>query len=354
MYASHRDACILSHYASLINERLGAFYSEHSLGDMVIAYRSLGLSNYHFSATAYRYAVQESPCAILAFDVSGFFDNLDHLLLKTRLKRLLGVESLPTDWMKVFRFVSDFHYVELDDLKKVPAFLSAMDDRCAGLICTVADLKKAEIEFRKNKKPKAGIPQGTPISAALSNLYMIDFDLRMKRFCESIGALYRRYSDDILIICGIDHAAAAESEVLAAIRDEKLEISADKTEKVIFDVGNSSVRSLKSAQYLGFTFYPGGAGVRPGSLSRQWRKMKSAVRRTAKVAEEAIKSGKAKKAYTKKLRKRFSPLQIRNFSSYVRRSAKEFGGSQKMVKQVRRLEREFERRVRQLKALEVP
>ena len=115
MYASHRDACILSYYSYQLNALLNKYYEANGLGDSVIAYRSLGKGSYEFSAEAYKYAISHSPCVVLAFDVSGFFDNLDHSLLKRRLKRILNTDSLSDGWYEVFKFVTKFHYVELED-----------------------------------------------------------------------------------------------------------------------------------------------------------------------------------------------------------------------------------------------
>jgi retron-type reverse transcriptase len=45
-----------------------------------------------------------------------------------------------------------------------------------------------------------GIPQGSPISALLSNIYMFSFDKHMKNYVDSIGGKYFRYCDDMLLI----------------------------------------------------------------------------------------------------------------------------------------------------------
>lgn len=349
MYASHRDACILSCYASKLNEYLEEFYKAKNLSENVIAYRTIGKTNYHLSAETYAYACVQSPCTILAFDVSGFFDNLDHRLLKRRLKNILGVASLSDDWLRIFRVVTKFHYVELETLKAHPNLADAFAEPGPSPIGTIAKIKGLGIPIHGNPKAAAGIPQGTPISAALSNLYMMEFDIAARDFCATIGALYRRYSDDILIICPPTHAADAEVFVAAKLKSERLELSAAKSERTAFDVGTPPAAWGRSAQYLGFAFYPGGAGIRPGSLSRQWRKMRRSVRRAMKAAEAAASSGKVSKVFTKRLWRRFAPLQFRNFSSYARRSAIAFGGQQKIVSQVRKFERAFEREIERLK-----
>ena len=42
------------------------------------------------------------------------------------------------------------------------------------------------------------------MSAILSNLYMIDFDIHFSELAKKYNALYKRYSDDITIICSVE------------------------------------------------------------------------------------------------------------------------------------------------------
>lgn len=353
MYASHRDACILGYYSWMLTALLEEEYERSGIGDSVVAYRSLGKANYHFAAEVFAFAKQNAPVAILAYDVTGFFDNLDHALLKQQLRSILGRQSLPDDWYKVFRYITHFSYVTVDDLKSVPSIAKAMEaDYDRGPIATIAQVKAQKVEFRPNPKVSAGIPQGTPISAALSNLYMLGFDRALRQFCDEVGGIYRRYSDDILIVCAEDHAVNAEDRVIALLSALRLDISKDKTEITRFDPGSRRPLSNRAAQYLGFNLYPDGPGIRPSSLSRQWRKMRRSLKRTAKIASVAISRGKATKVYTKRLRRRFTPLAFRNFSSYARRSASIFGGDEKITQQIRRFEKEVERQLKLLKEAE--
>ncbi|MCV2879064.1 reverse transcriptase/maturase family protein [Sedimentimonas flavescens] len=362
-YASHRDACILSFYASEMNKLLDAHYEAKGISDSVLAYRALGRGNYDFSAEVLEFAKTHAPVTILAFDVSSFFDNLDHILLKRRLKALLGVGSLPEDWMRVLRAITAFHFVDLDELKANSVFSARLKENGRNRIASVEELKVNGITFHPNPElvngHRRGIPQGTPISAAASNLYMIDFDADARAYCESIGALYRRYSDDILVICQPDHAAAAMTKITDLIRAEKLEISPHKTEITEF-AGSSAPVSGRSAQYLGFMLHETGPAIRQSSLARQWRKMRRAMRRTRKVAERNIASGKSKKAHTKRLYRRFTHLKVhdgesvravRNFSSYGRRSAAAFGDGEKITKQIKRFEHAALREIEKLKTL---
>ena len=187
-----------------------------------------------------------------------------------------------------------------------------------------------------------GIPQGTPISSAFSNLYMVDVYRDMAALCTARGALYQRYSDDILVICGVEHEQAIRDALLGAVASHKLEIKDEKTERAVFDAANPAV-----FQYLGFNMAPGGATIRPSSLARQWRKFKYSVAKTREVGEKAIAEGRSDKVFTKRLRRRFYPVGVRNFSAYARRAATAFG-SKKIARQVARLERRADKAIRDL------
>lgn len=341
MFASHRDACILSKYAFDIVVLLDGHYEKSGLNDHVIAYRKLGRANYNFSADAYRFAQSHQPCVVLCFDITGFFDNLDHAILKGRLKRLLRVDELAADWYAVFRHVAKFSKIERKVLEAHPVFSMRMKEDTREPIATIAELHKAGISIAKNAN-KFGIPQGTPISSAFSNLYMMDIDEAMVSACAKIGALYQRYSDDILIICPPCCEAEITDVLKSAVVAHKLEIKDAKTERALFEAGSEDI-----FQYLGFNVSKDGALIRPASLARQWRKARRAIKTTKRIGVEAITAGRADKIYTKRLWKRFAPVGARNFSKYARRAADAFG-SKRIVRQVMRLERMVDRAIRDI------
>ncbi|MGH6660391.1 MAG: antiviral reverse transcriptase Drt2 [Rhodospirillales bacterium] len=339
MYASHRDACILSRYAHVLTNVLNEYYVERGLSECVMAYRQLGKANYHFAEEVVEFARKIAPCSILSFDITGFFDNLDHRLLKDRLKRVLQVSELSRDWYAVFRHVTRFSWVWRDDLKNHPKFGERFNGKRVAPIATIAEVRAEGVKISKNAN-RFGIPQGTPISSAFSNLYMIDFDAALQGCCKANGALYKRYSDDILIVCPKDAAEAFENFIKGRIKLEKLTLNESKSERHVFDPSK-----IENAQYLGFNFSPDGVTIRQSSLSRQWRKMRKSLKRIRKAGEAAIAAGKADKVFTKTLRRRFTAQPVRNFSSYARRSAKALN-SPKILRQIRRLERAVENELR--------
>lgn len=195
------------------------------------------------------------------------------------------------------------------------------------------------IEINPNK---FGIPQGTPISSALSNLYMTEVDKVMADACVGIGGLYQRYCDDILVICPPDKEAEITAKIKEAVTLHKLEIKEEKTERALFGPSGDNI-----FQYLGFNLFWGGASIRPTSLARQWRKAKRSIAITKRHGEKAIAQGRATIIFTKRLRRRFQPVGVRNFLKYSRRSARALG-SRTIVRQVLRLERMVDQAIRDL------
>lgn len=349
MYASHRDACVLSFYSVMLARRLEAFYADQNLGDCALAYRKTGLGNYDFAAEAFSYVKENAPVTILAFDVTGFFDNLDHKLLKRRLCRLLGAAKLSDDWHRVFRAMTRYSCIDLDGLKAHPNLADQFRPGVRGPIAPIAELKQSGVPIYHHTGSGKGIPQGTPISATLSNAYMIDFDMAAKAFCEQHGALYRRYSDDILVVCKPQDASAIEAGIMRFIDREKLQINSGKTERTTFDFTSPRSNSEALAQYLGFVWTRDGAMIRPQSLARRRRKLKRHLRRMERIVTEQVAAGLPVEIWTKAFRRRFTRPDFQNFSSYARRSAKAFGEAPHILRQVRRLERAAEQGLRKLK-----
>lgn len=343
MYASHRDACVLSFYSYRLSKLLDKWYLQKGLHDSIVAYRSLGKGNYDFARRVQDYVQSHENITVLCFDVTGFFDNLDHEMLKQRLKLILRVDDLPEDWFKVYRHVTKYRYVNLSDLRANDVIKKRLDSRKRIPIASIPELKAANIIVRKHDQAK-GIPQGTPISAMFSNLYMIDFDLEMLAETVKRNGLYQRYSDDILIACPPTKADELEKLVKDRLNLNGLELQNKKTERKTF----SGQQSL-SFQYLGYQLGQGEALIRPGSLSRQWRTARRAIAKAERAGAKAIADGKASKVFTRKLHNRFNNTLNRNFISYANRSGDKLA-SNAIKRQLKRMRKHIIAEMTRLKS----
>jgi CRISPR-associated protein Cas1 len=132
-------------------------------------------------------------------DIQSYFDNIDHALLLDKLRRTIQDHSL---------------------LPLIELWLSA----------TVQPADPAEQPFLLTK----GLPQGSPLSPVLANLYLDDLDeALLERDLRLV-----RFADDFVILCR-DPAQAQQAlrlteEVIEAL---KLRINRDKTRLVSFDEG---------------------------------------------------------------------------------------------------------------------
>lgn len=348
MFASHKDAAIYGYYAKAITDLLEKQYAANGIAANVLAYRKLGRGNAAFAAEVYEHACKLAPCTILAFDVEDFFGSLNHGRLKTRLKHLLAAGEIPADWYQVFKSVTKYHFIERNDLKSNAIIGPRFKSRGTVPIATIAEIKRLDIPIKNASTPDKGIPQGTPISAALSNLYLLDFDQALAAYAASIGGLYRRYSDDILIICPTEKADEAVETVRSRLKGELLQLNDDKTERTLFDPKDKCSRH-RAAQYLGFTLQETGPGLRPSTLSRRGRKLKGAIRREQLHMANARANGNVAPISTKRLRRQFSPTGPHNFSTYARNAARVFGPKSVILRQVRRVEERAHRAILDLK-----
>lgn len=330
MFASHRDACILSRYSADLVARLDSWYEAKGLNDTVIAYRSLGKSNYHFAKRVEDFVRSHPSLTVMCFDVTGFFDNLDHKRLKGRLKALLECDELTADWFAVFKAVTRYKYVHLEELKKHDPLAQRLKARKPHPLATIEQVKALGVPIEKNAVAK-GIPQGTPISASFSNLYMAEFDEEMEAEARKRGALYQRYSDDILIACPKTRWKVLHALVEEKLGEHALELQGSKTD-VVHLHGASSL----TFQYLGYQLGHVDARLRLKSLSRQWRTAKRALKKAERTGLRAIAQGKSKQIYTRKLHIRFTGAGGRNFLAYAQRSAETLD-SPAIRKQAKRL-----------------
>ena len=373
-YASHKDALIYSWYSFLLNEK---YYNkklkELDIDKCVFAYRKIATKenknkcNIHFSKEIFDFVSTKGECVAFVADISSFFDNLDHEHLKKEWCNVLGVKKLPPDHYSIFKRLTNFKYVDAEKIykefnikfkdkintkNKKKYKIALRDGRKLKKICSRSEFikkvvknnlikgneNKNKIETSKRLGKTCGIMQGSPISATLSNIYMISFDTEINKVLQDFGGIYRRYSDDLVVICDKKYFNDIKKIVLDTILKYELKINSNKIDTTYFsmdhknklrgfDKDDAQKRLYKNLQYLGFEFNGQDVFTRSSSLSRYYRKMKSRTRKTVNMAYG--KKSKTKNSdnvvFKKTLFKKYLYQGRRSFISYAYRAIEIFG-----------------------------
>ena len=324
VYAAHSDAHIYAYYAKSLADLLEGRYAKHG-GEHVLAYRRFDPKrcNIHFACEAFTEIAEKEACDVIAIDVEGFFDALNHTHLKAAWAGLLGTSQLPSDHYAVFKACTRDTAIAVPKLRDL---FGGEVKRRAGLvgraICTPKEFRslvkphlrsRHDLVWEVKGKPvpaylkgqPAGIPQGLPISAVLANLYMYEADQSIQQSIRKLGGTYRRYSDDILLIVPKGRGAEAESVVKAELNKIRLQVNSAKTVRCRFLRKEGSLRSFSvdqnfivqgpsSASYLGLTFDGRDMRVRDSTIARFMIKANRAIDR-ARIAAVARGESQLKK-----------------------------------------------------------
>ncbi|WP_273025056.1 antiviral reverse transcriptase Drt2 [Rheinheimera sp.] len=328
-YASHLDSHIYSYYSRVLSAKYEIALKDRGLEKNVIAFRALGKSNIDFANDAFEEIKKRRSCSAIALDITGFFDNLDHQILKEHWCYLLEEDKLPNDHFNVFRSITRFSKVCRDTVYERLKIAKNNPKNGRFKICEPEVFRRV---IRANKLIQVntdlkGVPQGSPISALLSNIYMLTFDVAAKNIAEQYDGCYYRYCDDMLFIVPTAYKDLVEKAVMAEIEKVKLDINPKKTEIRDFWPSGAVMQSSKPLQYLGFIFDGQHKLIRSAALARFSGRMKSGVRLAKKTQRKAnyreIIAGKeVSRLFKHKLYERYSHLSSRNFITYGYRAAK--------------------------------
>ena len=288
------------------------------LENCVLAYRKVPVrtgstankNNIHFAKDAFDCIDKLGKCCAIAVDISDFFGSLEDHNVKRIWNRILDTETLPDDHKAVFKSIVNYRYVTMDDALVALGY-SEYDASANKLrykidpkkipiqLCSPQDFRKkivdAKLVKKRDKNKPYGIPQGTPISDLLANMYLLDFDIFMKKYAEERNGYYFRYSDDILLVLPGDGRMAygAEKVISRVIKKsgERLEIKPSKTEIICYTGRSNSKRRCYSLvkieknaprkqcsineglSYLGFRYDGSNAFIRNSTLSNLRRKV---------------------------------------------------------------------------------
>lgn len=327
-YANHLDANLYSYYSKLLNEVYNRKLKEYNLDSCVTSYRRIRIneqitnsghkSNSDFAAEVFNFILKNENKNLVAitFDIKAFFDTLNHKRLKKSICNILEVSSLDDDYYNIFKNITNFSFINENQLfnefsneiivksnsgliKKIKIKKRRyMKNQKATAFCNTGDFKKRILEKNlvinnnfvdstKTSPRLRGIPQGSPISAVLANIYMLNFDRTIQNYISQIGGLYRRYSDDMVIICLPENEDETIKLFQTEISECELEIQPSKTQIFSFTKTNKNytckqkykenIFKDKNFEYLGFEFNGTHSFIKSASLSGFYRKMKKSV-----------------------------------------------------------------------------
>lgn len=342
--AAHQDSALYDYYGSLLHPRYEAMLQEAGLESVVRAFRPTSPSNIETAAHAFEQMARMGPCEAVGLDVRGFFDHLDHRLLKQAWCRGLGVERLPEDHYALFRSLTRYSYVEQEALY-AQLGLSRHAPRRDGRY-RLCDTEHFRHQIRgsgliQRHTDSCGIPQGVSLSGLLSNLYLFELDRRMQRWVESIGGYYFRYCDDMLCLVPPHSGEEAEMRCQHELAQLKLAINPAKSERVLFRLDSNGLKADHPLPYLGFLFDGQQVVIRSSTLNRFQTRMARGVRLARATQRKA--NGRRQQQglpprplFRRQLYQRYSYLGQHNFIAYGLRAARRFE-SVAMRRQIKRL-----------------
>lgn len=354
-YAAHIDRCIYQLYSFILNELYNDRVKQDGISSVAVAYRTdLFESNIEFSKRAFDFIRAHSPCYVMIGDFTGFFDNLDHNYLKEQWCHLLEVSRLPADHFAVFKNITKYSKWELTDLLR----LNGLEDTFSGRhslnalqqVLTHEQFVKNRTHIAKNQN-SFGIPQGSPISALLANVYMLEIDKKINDLVTALGGMYMRYSDDfILILPNLEQSQAVIelSQVINLLNDTPgLTLEPDKTQYFFYDAplltncgtvfhANADCRK-RFVNFLGFTFDGEKVSVRSKTTAKYYYRM---YRKVKTISACGGYTPNGKRISGKNLYERYSSRGIHssqgNYLTYVERAKSVFGENEAIDRDTKR------------------
>ncbi|MDP9249081.1 MAG: reverse transcriptase domain-containing protein [bacterium] len=312
MYASHVDSHIYSYYNFILLDEYENYLRTLGINPNVIAYRKVviektgrGKSNIHFAKEVFDYIQTQQESVVVTQDIEGFFDNINHELLKQKICKIKSIARLDDSFFKIFKSLTKYRYIEHKDFedKKIRRKIKKHK---------YAIYRALEGVFKENKTAK-GIPQGSPISGLLANISLIDFDNDIRITFPDV--FYRRYSDDLVFVCKKEQKDLLLQFIDKKIKESKLRINANKSfisyfkqtgENVVCEQVTDGLHEplgRKYVDYLGLEFSGTKIFLRKNTIQKLKRKQ---IAKTIKRVSNTIKQ------------KRRKPKKIKNSTVKIR------------------------------------
>lgn len=351
MYASHHDATLFAFYAWILKHNFNNIVKNTPLEKSVIGYRKIPINNDHnksnidFANDIYKHIQKSNGYVALCLDIHDFFGTINHTLLKQKLipfQEGISDENLSI----ILKPITKYRYIFLEDVEKI-----FKDD------ANWLDYNKYNKTIRSNPKLihkniyNKGIPQGSPISDILANIYMYEFD---KWLCQEVYqhefGLYYRYSDDIIVIVPEKFAMNLFYNIQEQIKKHGLKISDKKTEALRIDIDNHKLIDVTSSyiksyykeretlQYLGFEISINRIAIRSNTIAKLYRKYipKYSPKRASKKRHSTTRNKHRAKNKPKNNKRRYKFTYEKNYN-YQKLAQNKLNSS--TIKQLRRTRR---------------
>lgn len=315
-YAARRDAYIFARYRRILSPLYEKRLVSANISDVPIAYRKIpdesgkGKCNIEFARDVFDFISESENCYVITLDISKFFESLDHLKIEQDWLDTLGEKELPPDHRAVFKALTDYRWVDQTEAyrrlgyfgekvtpkgEKIEGYLIPFDEMPKQL-CSPPEFREkiagrgVEPSIIRTNENSYGIPQGTPISDLIANMYLMQFDKIIKDIASKRDGKAFRYSDDILLIIKAKDdadALAVEEEVRSSITKfgDQLQIKESKSSIHRFFLSGEKQKFVRlkgsgnnGLEYLGFRFDGSKIYLRDSTLSNLKRKMTFAGR----------------------------------------------------------------------------
>ena len=276
--SSYIDKSIYKYYGELLNNKYNNYIKEQDFDEVSIAYRNCknDKCNIHYANEVFEFIANSESAYIFVGDFSDFFDGLDHKYLKEQIRKINLGQPLSDGEYAVYKNITRFSYINARDIEKfkdVP-----FKDMCElNKYFDTKEFKDFKKIYLKTNEKGYGVPQGASISSIYANVYMIEFDKILKDYVNKNKGIYRRYSDDIIIVIPMSKDSTKYCEVREFVFKTKdkipnLNLNKDKTSEYFYS--NGKIIDLngkeKSINYLGFSYDGEYVRIREKSLFKYY------------------------------------------------------------------------------------
>lgn len=400
-YAARRDAYIYAKYRRILSPIYEKRLIDLSISEIPIAYRRVksadgkGKCNIDFAKDVFDFILSIESSYVITLDISKFFESLDHSRILEQWSALIEQSPLPSDHTAVFKALTSYRWVDREEAYErlgyfgnkiakngttIRGFLLPFHEMPRQL-CTPAVFREkiagngAEPSIIKCNDKDYGIPQGTPISDLIANIYMMEFDVFLRDISEKNGGKAWRYSDDIILVVQSKNEKEArnieecvrnkirEYGDMLTIKEEKSSIHRYYRHPCGFhEFDHICGKGVNGLEYLGFRFDGRRVYLRDSTVSNLKRKMTF----TARIRAKRHKTRYSNRSNTELISTfNFDDLfqnfmQVEDFDksrsvkswtfwTYARRASESFGKmGRPILKQIRHLKSDGRRLVEQV------